>query len=216
MQYSFIETKSINPKPTKLAVLLHGVGSDAKDLAMIIPHMQKTLPSVHFIALNGIQPYDMANFGYQWFSFKDRSPESMQTQADQSLPLVMKFLQMHLDLLGLDFSDLFLIGFSQGTMLATHIGMYGGKKMAGIVGFAGSIIPPRKQASGQLSDQQKTPICFIHGAQDNVLSIDIMRQSADFLSKIGFTVYSHEIQNLTHSIDMRSIQIANNFILELL
>lgn len=211
MQYSFIQTLPLQPKASKLAILLHGVGSDAQDISMIIPYMQQSLPGVHFIALDGLQKYDMGAFGYQWFSLQNRNQQNMQIEAGKTAPLVIKFLELKLAELALDFEDLFLIGFSQGTMLSMQIANSFDKKLAGIIGFAGAIIPPQN-----FDGNNNTPICFIHGSNDEILHIDLMHQSADFMKKLGFKVETHTIPNLTHSIDMRCIQIANNFISNLI
>jgi phospholipase/carboxylesterase len=213
MQPTFLEVKPLNSnqdnnhKAKKLAVLLHGVGSDAKDLISIVPYINQSLPDVHFLALNGLQKYDLASFGFQWFSLQNRDQKAMQEGVKQTVPLVVEFLEQKLRELELNFEDLFLIGFSQGTMLATHIATSFKEKLAGIVGFAGTIIP-----NPNFTGNIHTPICFIHGSEDEVLKVDLMRQSAQHLKEIGFNVETYEIPFLTHSIDMKCIQIAIKFI----
>ncbi len=204
---SFVEVKPLEPKAKKLVVFFHGVGSDAKDLISIVPYMQDSLPDAHFISLNGLQKYDMASFGYQWFSLKDREQRVMAQEVGKAVPLVINSLENFLQKLELSFEDLFLVGFSQGTMLATHIATSFDKRLAGVVGFAGAIIP-----KADFCGNFNTPICFIHGKEDEVLPIDLMYKSADYLKQFSFNVETHEIPFLTHSIDMQCIQIATKFI----
>ena len=66
------EIKPLSGKADKLLVLLHGVGSDGHDLIGLVPFIQEALPHHHFISPHGVEPYDMAPFGRQWFSLKDR------------------------------------------------------------------------------------------------------------------------------------------------
>ena len=66
------EIKPLSGKVGKLLVLLHGVGSDGHDLIGLVPFIQESLPHHHFISPHGVEPYDMAPFGRQWFSLKDR------------------------------------------------------------------------------------------------------------------------------------------------
>ena len=125
--------------------------------------------------------------------------------------MVIEFLKVQLESLDLGFENLFLVGFSQGAILSNYIATSFKEKLGGIISFAGAMIPI-DVASGSLH----TPVCFIHGIEDQVISIDLMRRSAEKMRELGFTVQAHEIPNLTHSIDMRCIEIANNFILNLL
>jgi phospholipase/carboxylesterase len=209
MKYGFVETKPLSGNAKKLAILLHGVGSDAKDLAMIIPYMQEALPDFHFISLNGAQKYDAAAFGYQWFSFKSREHKYLEEEVGKTVPVLLNFAQEKLSDLSLDFEDLFLIGFSQGAMVATHVATSFDKKLGGIVAFSGTIIP-RSNFQGNIN----TPICFIYGTDDEILSLELIRNSARILSQIGFNAESFEIPRLGHSIDLKGIQLANNFILK--
>jgi phospholipase/carboxylesterase len=178
---------------------------------MIIPYMQEYLPDAHFISLNGLQKYDMSVFGYQWFTFKSRDHKDLEREVGKSVPAVVDFLTDKIAELSLSFDDVFLVGFSQGTMLATHIATSFDEKLAGIIGFSGTIIP-----NSNFKGNVKTPICFIYGTDDEVLSVDFLRSSVQTLQQIGFHVESHEIARLGHSIDLNGIKLANNFILKLL
>ena len=211
MKHGYVEAKPLSGSTKKLAILLHGVGSNAEDLAMIIPYMQESLPDFSFISLNGPQKYDLAAFGYQWFSFQSRELEDLEREVGKTLPAVLDFIEEKLQELSLGFEDLFLIGFSQGAMLATHIATSFNKKLGGIIAFAGTIIP-RSSFEGNT----KTPICFIYGTEDEILSLERLRNSTEMLKQIGFNVESNEIADLGHSIDLKSIAFANNFILKLL
>ncbi len=59
--------------PKQLIVLLHGVGADGNDLISIAPFYQSVLPHAHIVSPNAPFPFDMAPFGYMWFSIGDLS-----------------------------------------------------------------------------------------------------------------------------------------------
>ncbi len=202
----FLQISPINSAAKNLVVMFHGVGSDAQDLVNIAPYMQKDLPDTHFISLNGLQKYDMAPFGFQWFSLKNRDASVMRSEVDKTLPAVLDFLEKKIIELNLSFEQLFLVGFSQGSMLATSIATSFKQKLAGIIGFSGAVI------LRNFTGNNLTPICLIHGLEDEVIKIELMRRSRDHLKQLGFQVESHEIPFLTHSIDMQGISIATNFI----
>jgi phospholipase/carboxylesterase len=202
----FLQISPINSAAKNLVVMFHGVGSDAQDLINIAPYMQKDLPDTHFISLNGLQKYDMAPFGFQWFSLKNRDTNVMRSEVDKTIPAVFDFLEKKIIELNLSFEQLFLVGFSQGSMLATSIATSFKQKLAGIIGFSGAVI------LRNFTGNNLTPICLIHGLEDEVIKIELMRRSRDHLKQLGFQVESHEIPFLTHSIDMQGIKIATNFI----
>ena len=57
-------------------------------------------------------------------------------------PFVDAFLDEKMAEHGLDESKTVLVGFSQGTMMALHVGLRRAKPLAGIVGFSGMLAGP--------------------------------------------------------------------------
>jgi phospholipase/carboxylesterase len=78
------EIKSANVKATKLMVLMHGLGSDGHDLISLAPFIQQHFPDYHFISPHGVEAFDMAPFGRQWFSLQDRDPEAIMELVKES------------------------------------------------------------------------------------------------------------------------------------
>jgi phospholipase/carboxylesterase len=63
--------------PRQLIVLLHGVGADGNDLIALAPALAKRLPNAAFVAPDAPEPCDLAPFGCQWFSLRDRRPAAL-------------------------------------------------------------------------------------------------------------------------------------------
>jgi len=207
MDMIFEEVAPLKSPAKNLVVMLHGVGSNAKDLISIAPYMSQSLDHSYFISLNAPNKYDMAPFGYQWFSLQNRELSLLQKGLADVVPGVVEFLKNKTKELGLKFEDVFLIGFSQGSMVSTHITMSINKKLAGVIGIGGSIIPrPVFEGNNQI------PICLMHGMDDEVINIDAMYKGEKYLSNLGFNVQAHAIPFLGHSIDIKCIKIAVNFI----
>src|SRR5215470_17407313 len=102
-------------KPKSLVVLLHGLGADGNDLISLASYWAPLLPEAEFLSPNAPFPCDMAPYGYQWFSFQER------TRA--AAPFLDAFLDEALEARGLDASRLALVGFSQGAMMSLHVGL---------------------------------------------------------------------------------------------
>jgi phospholipase/carboxylesterase len=209
----------ITNNPDKLVIFLHGVGSNGQDLIDLAPLFAEKFKNAYFISPNGSEKYDLAPFGYQWFSLKDRSVEAMSHGIAKSAPILAKNIEEKLAELGLSYKDLILIGFSQGTMMAIDFALRAKEKICAVIGFSGTIVPPKdideliaKNSSNASGIENKTPLCLIHGIDDEVLSVDYMHKSVEFLESQGFPVESLEIPNLRHSIDKNGLDFAINFI----
>src|SRR6516164_1999630 len=105
-------------RPSRLVVLLHGLGADGNDLIGLAPYWAPLLPQAEFLSPNAPFPCDTAPFGYQWFSSQDRSPPAILAGVRAAAPLIDGFIDEALAARGLDEGDLALVGFSQGTMMA--------------------------------------------------------------------------------------------------
>lgn len=200
------ETKPLKEPAEKLIVFLHGVGSDGNDLITLAPFMQKSLPSHHFISPHGIEKYDMAPFGRQWFSLFDRSAPVIMEQAKKNAPIVAQMISEKQKQLNLTDKDTFIFGFSQGTMLGVYLTLTSEVSYAGMIGFSGRLIPP------PVVNNTKTPFCLIHGEEDEVVDYRETEKLAAYLEQHGIPQQKLIIPNLTHSIDSSGMDFAIKFI----
>ena len=65
----------------------------------------------------------MAPTGRQWFPLTFRDPHERWRGVNHAAPALDAFLDAELARLGLPASKLALVGFSQGTMMALHVGL---------------------------------------------------------------------------------------------
>ena len=124
----------------QLVVLLHGVGADGDDLIQLAPVLAPMLPGAAFVAPNAPEPYDMAPFGYQWFSLRDRRPEALLLGVQAAAPQLDAFLDAELERYRLADHQLAILGFSQGAMLALQVAPRRARPLAAILGYSGALI----------------------------------------------------------------------------
>lgn len=192
----------------KLLVMLHGVGSDGHDLISLVDYIQPNYPDVYFFSPHGIENYDQGDSGYQWFSLQDRENAVLQRELMRVSPKILAMIEQKINELELKWSDVILVGFSQGSMLALYLTLITPQKFTATIAFSGMLIAP-----SQLPQHiNKTPICLIHGRQDSVVVHDLMEQAQKKLVNFGFEVESHSLDNLGHSIDKRGIDLLAQFI----
>ena len=194
-----------NKPPKKLIVLLHGLGADGENLIDLADFIGPAIQDAHFIAPNAPFRFDQAEFGYQWFSRQNATEESAIEGLKIAEPMVNEFLDHHMMRFDLKDSNVALIGFSQGSMVALHTALRRKHPLALVVGFSGALIYPQK-----LKDEMKSkpPVTLVHGDDDEVLPISLMKKAELYLKQVGVEVEAHELPHLGHSINQTGLDIA--------
>ena len=196
-------------KADALVILLHGYGSNGADLISLAPFWAKTLPGAMFVAPNAIEPTPQAPGGYQWFGITSLDPHSMEQGVRRAAHSVDAFITRELDKLGLDASRLALVGFSQGTMMALHVGPRRAQALAGIVGFSGMLADPDELKS---EVRTRPPVLLVHGDADEVLPVASLAAARQGLEAAGLDVVTHISPRLGHSIDEKGLQLGATFL----
>jgi phospholipase/carboxylesterase len=196
--------------PARIVVFAHGVGANGDDLIGLAPFFQQVLPDALFVSPNAPFPYDMAPQGYQWFSLGDFSQESRLAGAQATAPILDAYLDEQLAEYGLTESDMALIGFSQGTMMALHVGLRRERQLAAIVGYSGMLV-----GDTVLKDEIKSlpPVMLVHGQDDPLLPIDCLAHAKTNLDSLGFDVEAHVRPGLAHGIDEPGIRLGMDFLM---
>jgi phospholipase/carboxylesterase len=194
-------------KATSLVVLLHGYGSNGEDLIGLAPHWQALLPTTAFVSPNAPQPCPGAPGGYQWWALHGGGDRA--AGANQAAPILNAFIDSELARHGLTEANLALVGFSQGTMMALHVGPRRPRQLAGIVGYSGMLADPMGLAAPGLTHP---PILLIHGDADPMIPVAAFHQAKAALTSNGFSVEDHVSPGLGHSIDMAGLQLGGQFL----
>ena len=197
-------------RPGHLVVLLHGYGADGNDLIGLAPLFAQLMPDVVFHAPNAPHPCEGNPFGYQWFGISRLDPAIALAGVQSAAPALDAFLDDTMAAHGLDESKTVLLGFSQGTMMALHVGLRRRKQLAGIIGFSGML------AGAELLQSQvkhKPPVLLIHGDADEMLPHTLTQRAAQALQGAGLEVGLHIAQGVGHSIDDTGLQLAARFLL---
>ena len=126
----------------QLVVFLHGYGADGNDLIELGRAWQDLLPNAAFVSPHAPEPCGQAPIGRQWFELTFRDPNERWIGVNQAAPVLERFLDAELARRNLPASALALVGFSQGTMMALHVGLRRATAPLAIVGYSGLLVPP--------------------------------------------------------------------------
>jgi len=197
---------------SSLVVLLHGYGSNGEDLIGLVPYWRDLLPGTAFVAPNAPEPCPGAPGGYQWWGLTSVDPRSRADGAARAAPVLDAFIDAELARAGLTEANLALVGFSQGTMMALHVGPRRRTQLAGVVGYSGMLADEAALAAAETHP----PILLVHGDEDPVIPVAAFLQAEAGLTANGFAVETHVSRRLGHSIDLPGLQLGGRFLTRVL
>jgi phospholipase/carboxylesterase len=195
--------------PRQLVVLLHGYGADGEDLIGLGEPLGEALPDALFAAPNAATPCAQNPFGYEWYplDFADIQ-ESVRIGTPTARAAIVDYLDDLWARTQLGPADTFLVGFSQGAMMALHVGLSLPEPVRGIVSFSGALVPP-----ADFDAAPKPPVCLVHGELDEVVDPARTREAAELLKARGYEVSVHFSRGLAHGIAPDGLQFATAFML---
>jgi phospholipase/carboxylesterase len=196
-------------QPRQLMVILHGYGADGQDLISLGYQWRELWPDMLFVAPNAPDVCEMNPSGFQWFPLKaDRIAGRIEGAAN-ARPVIVNF---HIDLWaqsGIAPANTVLVGFSQGAMMALHVGTSLDQQVAGIVAFSGAFTPAEGFGSGQFA---RPPVALIHGDLDGVVDPALSRAAAKDLLADGFDATLHISPGTGHGISPDGLDFATSFL----
>jgi phospholipase/carboxylesterase len=192
-----------------LVVFLHGYGADGNDLIEIGRQWRGLLPQAAFVSPHAPDRCIGAPMGRQWFALSNRPPDDPAGAEDRWNGVVKArgaidaFLDAELERLGLDDSKLALVGFSQGTMMALHVGLRRKRAPAAIVGFSGMLVGEGRlnEATARDARGAAPPVLLIHGDQDPMIPLEAMFIAAEALAGAEIPTQWHLSAGIGHGID---------------
>ncbi len=196
-------------KADALVILLHGYGSNGADLISLAPYWAKALPGASFVAPNALEPMMEAPGGYQWFPITQLDPHLMEQGVRAAAPSVDRFIDRELEKHGLPPERCALVGFSQGTMMALHVGLRRSRPLAAILGFSGLLVGGPRLKEEMAS---KPPVLLIHGDRDPTIPIPALFDSAETLAEAGHGAQWHISYGIPHSIGPDGLELGGSFL----
>jgi phospholipase/carboxylesterase len=198
----------------QLVVFLHGYGADGNDLIDIGHAWRQFLPNAAFASPDAPEPCSEAPMGRQWFKIDRSDPAARWNGVTSAAPVVHRFLDEEPKRHDLPSTALALIGFSQGTMMALHVGLRRATPPLAIVGYSGRLTAPNQTDFAGMRDEiiSRPPVLLIHGDMDMVVPPDSLELSAKGLQTLGIDAETHMSHGIGHGIDQDGLQRGGVFL----
>jgi phospholipase/carboxylesterase len=198
----------------QLVIFLHGYGADGNDLIELGRAWQSLLPEAAFVSPHAPEPCGAAPPGRQWFSLTFREKNERWIGVNKSAPVLERFIDEELNRNNLAGSALALVGFSQGTMMALHVGLRRAERPAAIVGYSGMFVLPDGAGPDAVSGDIKVrpPVLLVHGDRDDLIPAQALLLSARYLAALEIPTEWHLSAGLGHGIDQEGLRHGGEFL----
>ena len=170
-------TQQLN-SPPPLLVLLHGLGSNERDLFAFAPHLDGRY---HILSVRAPRTYYQ---GYAWFDldFSRGMPQANSMQLAESQRMLRDFLENIKQQYSTD--RLYLGGFSQGAIMSYLTTLTQPSLVSGVLAMSGYIMKNPALPSVASDELKAVPILATHGTRDQVLPVFLGRSTRDYLQSL--------------------------------
>jgi len=198
----------------QLVVFLHGYGADGNDLIDIGRAWQGILPHAAFVSPHAPEPCAQAPVGRQWFGLTFRVPNERWEGVNAAAPALNRFLDAELARRNLPPSALALVGFSQGTMMALHVGLRRPVAPAAIVGYSGVFVMPEDSRAEAVPAEiiARPPVLLVHGDRDELIPVQALFMATGALGELEVPVEWHISPGVGHGIDQEGLRHGGEFL----
>ena len=198
-------------KPRHAIVLSHGYGGDGKDISILAVNWQRFLPDAVFLCPNAPEVCSVNPQGYQWFDLTIEKEEVILEKSLVAEEKLSTFIDQVCDNLQLEFTNLALVGFSQGCMINIQVGLKKKKKINCLIGYSGKVIN-QKHLSDNINSKPK--IFLRHGANDTIVHPTHLLEAKEYLNKCGLKIKIKLFKNCDHRIPVEGSSLGLGFLIK--
>jgi len=191
--------------PSPALILLHGRGADEKDLAGIAGFLDDRL-----LIISARAPYRFANGGgYAWYDMDDAGAPD-ETMLEQSYLRLTRFVHECIAVYHADPQQLYLLGFSMGTMMAYALSLTTPRLFRGVVANSGFVQEPPGHPL-KWNELSGTGFFITHGLFDPVIPVARGRESRD-LFRNSNAEWVYREYPMGHEISLDSLSEASGWL----
>ena len=203
----------IGNKAQKLVIFLHGYNSYIEDLLPFIDVLKKQLNNTLIVAPLGGEISEKNPLKKQWYALNDIDPNKKRRDPNTSVNDIIKIYNKTGDRISfvskninrfisniqkeykIKNKDTFIMGFSQGAMLALYSGLSRQYKVGGVFVFAG-IVSGKDMLEKEI--RSKPYVYLFHGTSDVSVQYKTLRFTKKWLNSQGIEWEAIEYDGIEH------------------
>lgn len=174
-------------------IWMHGLGADASDFEPIVPMLNLAAP-LRFVFPNApVRPVTI-NAGMEmraWYDIDPRSPLAGDPEIRESAAAIERLIAREGER-GVPPARVVLAGFSQGGVIALHLGLRYPERLAGILALSTYLHDHEHIADEVSLASVDVPIFMAHGVSDPMIPIARAVTSREALTALEYQVEWHE------------------------
>ena len=183
---------------------LHGLGSNEQELIGLASHLPEGL-----LWISPRAPLALGPDSYEWYRVRIIGrPDPAQVAL--ALQTIDHFINEILTTYPIDPQKLFLLGFSQGSLLSMCYALEHPSRVAGVIAQSG-YIPSHINLEINETEVRNKPFILTHGVQDTMIPIECGRASRDRLQALGVDLTYQEFQ-MGHTVSLNSLEMISEWL----
>ncbi len=187
--------------PPPILFLLHGVGSNERDLFGLASYLDPRFLIVSVRARLSLGP---DAFGWYPVQFGPTGVTADEGPAEESNRIFLQFVEEATAEYGADPKRVYLMGFSQGAAMSLYASLTHPELFAGAVPMSGRLIPAAWKTRAGDDALQHLDYMVVHGTRDTVLPVSQGREIRDALSQLPVTLTYKEYE-MAHQVSEESL-----------
>ena len=188
--------------PTILA--LHGRGSNEDDLIGLAQYLPQ-----EFFWISPRGPFILGQNSFEWFQITQIGKPDPVRLAN-ALSVLDTFIDEIIANYPVNINELYLLGFSQGSIVSMSYALTKPHRVAGVIAQSG-YIPHESGLQIDAAGIKNKPFILTHGIQDSMLPVDWARRSRNTLQNLETNLEYHEF-NMGHQVSGESLAIINDWL----
>lgn len=191
-----------------LLLLLHGVGSNERDLFSFADALDP-----HYWVVSARAPFTISEGSYKWYTvdFSSGKPLIDSVQAEQSRRKLSSFVAELKRRYTTGNAKVYVGGFSQGAIMSLSLGLTEPQRIHGVAVLSGRALEEIKPAADGKKYFTRLKALIVHGSKDTVLPLRYAQQSKSLLEGLGIKTEYHEIE-AGHQITVETLRFLNTWL----
>lgn len=194
-------------KKTPVMILLHGKGANERDLFTLAERLP---PSMLYFSLRA--PYKQGKDGYCWYQLSRGADHQFvydYGEAKISAEKIIGFIRAACKAYGVDSTQVYLLGFSQGAIMSYEMALTYPGNIRGVVALSGRIMEETKQRQLNLKAGSYPAFFVAHGLSDSMITYDAGKEAHLFLEKNKFksTFKTYEMAHTITSPELNDMRV---------